>query len=96
MPQENKEEILQVAIRFHCVIQIKEIEIIMGLYKRQWIILLTFYTVYLMFGACIFHHIEHQAETVRRTKELEDRMSINGMLSNFIGTVNCFDYLYRY
>lgn len=56
----------------------------MGLATRQWIILVTFYTIYLMFGACVFHHIEHEAETIRRAKELEDRISINGMLSNFI------------
>lgn len=56
----------------------------MGLATRQWIILVTFYTIYLMFGACVFHHIEHEAETIRRAKELEDRISINGMLSSFI------------
>lgn len=50
----------------------------MGLAPRQWIILLTFYTVYLMFGACVFYHIEHNAETERRAKELQARIDING------------------
>lgn len=50
----------------------------MGLAPRQWIILLTFYTTYLMFGACVFYHIEHNAETERRAKELQARIDING------------------
>lgn len=52
---------------------------IMGLAIRQWIFLWSFYVIYLLFGACIFYHIEHGAETVRRVKELEDRIEINGM-----------------
>lgn len=51
----------------------------MGLKTRQWVILLSFYTIYLMFGACVFYHIEHAAETERRAKELQDRIDINGM-----------------
>lgn len=54
----------------------------MGLAPRQWVILLTFYMSYLMFGACIFYHIEHNAETGRRAKELHDRIEINGRLLN--------------
>lgn len=50
----------------------------MGLAPRQWIILLTFYTTYLIFGACVFYHIEHNAETDRRAKELQSRIDING------------------
>lgn len=50
----------------------------MGLATRQWVILLTFYTTYLMFGACVFYHIEHKAETERRANELQDRVNING------------------
>lgn len=58
----------------------------MGLKPRQWVILLTFYTIYLMFGASVFYHIEHAAETDRRSKELQDRMAINGMyvLDSFV------------
>lgn len=51
----------------------------MGLKPRQWIILLSFYTSYLMFGACVFYYIEHAAETERRAEELQARIDINGM-----------------
>lgn len=37
--------------------------------------------IYLLFGACVFYHIEHGAETTRRAKELEERININGMYS---------------
>lgn len=105
----------------------------MGLKPRQWIILLTFYTVYLIFGkkvivlaiechscsiiwlknrkcfpivqqitrfftqhfkktiiqlnfqgACVFYHIEHNAETERRAKELQARIDINGRWFNYL------------
>lgn len=51
----------------------------MGLKARQWVILLIFYTSYLIFGAGVFYHIEHAAETERRAKELQKRIDINGM-----------------
>lgn len=51
----------------------------MGLKPRQWVILLIFYTSYLIFGAGVFYHIEHAAETERRAKELQNRIDINGM-----------------
>lgn len=50
----------------------------MGLKPRQWAILLTFYTTYLIFGACVFYHIEHNAETERRAEALRARIDING------------------
>lgn len=50
----------------------------MGLAPRQWVILVTFYTSYLMFGACVFYHIEHNAETERRAQALKARIEING------------------
>lgn len=56
----------------------------MGLAPRQWVILLTFYMSYLMFGACVFYHIEHNAERERRAKELQDRIEINGRLETSI------------
>lgn len=51
----------------------------MGLGTRQWVLLWTFYVIYLLFGAGVFYFIEHGAETIRRAKELDDRMEINGM-----------------
>lgn len=50
----------------------------MGLAPRQWIILFTFYTIYLIFGACVFYHLEHGLETQRRAEELQARIDING------------------
>lgn len=50
----------------------------MGLAPRQWVFLLTFYTFYLIFGACVFYHIEHNAETERRAQALADRQEITG------------------
>lgn len=50
----------------------------MGLAPRQWAFLLSFYTIYLMFGACVFYYIEHNAETERRAKDLQSRIEING------------------
>lgn len=50
----------------------------MGLAPRQWVMLVTFYTSYLIFGACVFYHIEHNAETERRAQALKARIQING------------------
>lgn len=50
----------------------------MGLETRQWFILLTFYTTYLMFGAAVFYQIEHELETERRARSLQERIDING------------------
>lgn len=50
----------------------------MGLAPRQWVYLIIFYTSYLMLGACVFYHIEHNAETERRAKELAARIEIHG------------------
>lgn len=51
----------------------------MGLKPRQWVILLIFYTSYLIFGGGVFYHIEHAAETERLAEELRNRIDINGM-----------------
>lgn len=51
----------------------------MGLATRQWVILITFYTTYLLFGACVFYYLEHGAETQRRAEKLKARIDINGM-----------------
>lgn len=50
----------------------------MGLAPRQWVILLTFYVVYLIFGASVFYEMEHELETDRRAKALQERIEING------------------
>lgn len=52
----------------------------MGLALRQWIILMAFYTVYLIFGAAIFYKIEHELEAERRAEALQERIDINGRL----------------
>lgn len=51
----------------------------MGLAPRQWALLLTFYVVYLLFGALVFYEIEHELETVRREDQLQKRIDINGI-----------------
>lgn len=51
----------------------------MGLAPRQWVILVTFYTTYLLFGACVFYYLEHGAETLQRAEKLKARIDINGM-----------------
>lgn len=51
----------------------------MGLAPRQWIILVSFYTTYLLFGASVFYYLEHGAETLRRAGKLQARIDINGM-----------------
>lgn len=50
----------------------------MGLALRQWIILMAFYTVYLIFGAAVFYKIENELEAERRAAALQERISING------------------
>lgn len=51
----------------------------MGLAPRQWVVLVTFYTTYLLFGASVFYYLEHSAETIRRAEKLKARIDINGM-----------------
>lgn len=62
----------------------------MGLALRQWIILMAFYTVYLIFGAAIFYKIEHELEAERRAEALQERIDINGRLQ----TTNYMQYVY--
>lgn len=50
----------------------------MGLATRQWIALATFYTSYLIFGAAVFYHIEHEQESERRASALQTRIYVNG------------------
>lgn len=50
----------------------------MGLALRQWIILMAFYTVYLIFGAAVFYRIEHELEAERRAQALQERIDMNG------------------
>lgn len=51
----------------------------MGLAPRQWVILVSFYTAYLLSGACVFYYFEHGAETLLRAEKLKARIDINGM-----------------
>lgn len=55
----------------------------MGLAPRQWTLLLTFYVVYLLFGALVFYEIEHELETERREEALQERIDINGTTFSF-------------
>lgn len=56
----------------------------MGLATRQWIALSTFYTSYLIFGAAVFYHIEHELEGERRASALQARIDVNGDLTKTI------------
>ncbi|XP_075155041.1 open rectifier K[+] channel 1 [Haematobia irritans] len=44
---------------------------------KRMILLLIFYISYLMFGASIYYHIEHNLENQRRAEELKERIAIN-------------------
>lgn len=45
---------------------------------KQWLSLLTFYILYLIFGASVFYHVEHKLETERRGMANSERIEING------------------
>lgn len=45
---------------------------------KQWLSLLTFYILYLIFGASVFYHVEHKLETDRRASANSERIEING------------------
>lgn len=48
---------------------------------KRWILLLIFYISYLMFGASIYYHIEHNLEKERRASQLQERIEINEYLT---------------
>ena len=48
---------------------------------KQWLSLLTFYILYLIFGASVFYHVEHKLETDRRAIATSERIEINGNYS---------------
>lgn len=47
---------------------------------KQWLALLCFYFSYLLFGASIFYHIEHDLETITRQDTYNSRMAVNGKI----------------
>lgn len=59
---------------------------------KQWLSLLTFYILYLIFGASVFYHVEHKLETDRRAMATNERIEINGnySLSSDIEWKSCF------
>lgn len=50
---------------------------------KQWLALLCFYFSYLLFGASIFYHVEHDLETETRKETYENRMAVTGKIGIF-------------
>jgi hypothetical protein len=46
--------------------------------KMQWLALLTLYTLYVLLGAALFHHIESNLEVERRVQERHERLEVQG------------------
>jgi hypothetical protein len=46
--------------------------------KKQWLALLTLFTLYVLLGAALFHHIESNLEVERRVREHHERLEIQG------------------
>lgn len=69
---------------------------------KQWLSLLTFYILYLIFGASVFYHVEHKLETDRRAMATSERIEINGNYSHILtltenlvfNRYNIFSYCY--
>ncbi|KAG5682182.1 hypothetical protein PVAND_011550 [Polypedilum vanderplanki] len=51
---------------------------------KQWLSLLTFYILYLIFGASVFYHMEHKLETQRRIAANSERIEINALLKKYL------------
>jgi hypothetical protein len=49
--------------------------------KKQWLALLTLFTLYVLLGAAVFHHIESNLEVERRVQERNERLEIHGECS---------------
>lgn len=49
---------------------------------KQWLSLLTFYILYLIFGASVFYHVEHKLEAEHRVMSTSQRIEINGKYSH--------------
>lgn len=70
---------------------------------KQWLSLLTFYILYLIFGASVFYHVEHKLETDRRAMATSERIEINGNYSHILtltenlvfNRYNIFSYCYE-
>jgi hypothetical protein len=60
--------------------------------KKQWLALLTLFTLYVLLGAALFHHIESNLEVERRVQERTERQEIQGewlMTSDSLHVLPC-------
>jgi hypothetical protein len=46
--------------------------------KKQWLALLTLFTLYVLLGAALFHHIESNLEVERRVQKRHERLEVQG------------------
>ncbi|XP_037032473.1 open rectifier potassium channel protein 1-like isoform X1 [Bradysia coprophila] len=50
---------------------------------KQWLALLCFYILYLLFGASVFYYYEHNKELEERAQRLQKRIHVNELLVKF-------------